>query len=99
MNKYWFSIPNNYSNAILVGDVGAGLGNTANRLALGKGKKATYASEKKAKKEGNKRAAEDSDDDDDEYEYTKPPSKKSKGENGKGTKTAVGKSRSSKFHH
>ena len=95
---YSSSVTNNYLNAILVGDVGAGLGNTANRLALGKGKKATYASEKKAKKEGNKRAAEDSDDDD-EYEYTKPPSKKSKGENGKGTKTAVGKSRSSKFHH
>ena len=63
---------------LLAGDVGAGLGNTAKRLALGKGKKATYAAEKKAKKEaaksmeeeepvaeekeGNKRAAEDNDD-------------------------------------
>lgn len=35
---------------VLQSDVGAGLGNTAKRLALGKGKKATYAAEKKAAK-------------------------------------------------
>ena len=35
---------------VLEMDVGAGLGNTAKRLALGKGKKATYAAEKKAAK-------------------------------------------------
>ena len=66
----------------------AGLGNTANRMALGKGKKATYASEKKAKKAGKKRAAEDSDDEaysDDDEVAQPPPKKKSKGDNGKAT--------------
>ena len=33
---------------VIAGDVGARLGNTAQRMALGKGKKATYAAEKKA---------------------------------------------------
>ena len=76
---------------LLAGDVGAGLGNTANRMALGKGKKATYASEKKAKKVGNKPAAEDNDDeleaysDNDEVPQP-PPKKKSKSEDSKGTR-------------
>ena len=77
---------------LLADNVGAGLGNTANRLALGKGKKATYASEKKAKKGGKKRAAEDSDDEaysDDDEVSKPPPKKKSKGENGKGTPTGI----------
>ena len=49
----------------LESDVGAGLGNTAKRLSLGKGKKATYRAEKAAKKK-KKRAIDDSDDDEDE---------------------------------
>ena len=53
-------------------------------MALGKGKKATYASEKKAKKGGNKRAAEDSEADSDDDEVAQPPAKKkAKGEDGK----------------
>ena len=47
---------------LIAGDVGARLGNTAQRMALGKGKKATYAAEKKAKKESqNKKRARDED--------------------------------------
>ena len=45
---------------LIAGDVGARLGNTAQRMALGK--KATYAAEKKAKKESqNKKRARDED--------------------------------------
>jgi len=62
--------------AKLEADVGAGLGNTAKRLALGKGKKATYRAEKAAKKTAAAKEGmdveEDSDDEEEEEERKKP---------------------------
>ena len=61
------------ADADLESDVGARLGNTAKRLSLGKGKKATYRAEKAAKK---KAAMEEDSSDEDFIDDSDTPAKK-----------------------